>query len=340
MPDSVIEVDGLTKTYREGLFRRKVIKALQGVSFSIPQGEIFGLLGPNGAGKTTLIKVLLGIVRRTKGQATVFGLRAGTKKVRQRIGYLPEHNRIPGHLTGHSALEYYGGLSGLSAAVVKQRRDKLLELVGLEKWGGTNVRKYSKGMLQRLGLAQSMLHNPELIILDEPTDGVDPVGRREIRAVLKRLRDEGTTIFLNSHLLQEVELVCDRVAILAHGTVRKVADVKELTQQSPDRVFRMQGPLDEIQAAFSGCGLPDLTSIAVDDATNASSPDAETHAAANDGTYDIRISARDVTQLNQIIDALRQRCVSIVSISAGRTSLEEAFISIIDNVDSDEPPDR
>ena len=315
MTESVIQVNNLTKTYREGLFRRRVVRALSDVSLEIPRGEIFGLLGPNGAGKTTLIKVLLGIVRRTKGSAKVLGLRAGSRKMRELIGYLPEHNRIPGHLTGNSALEYYGGLSGMAARQVKQKRGELLEKVGLAEWGTTNVRKYSKGMLQRLGLAQAMLHDPELIILDEPTDGVDPVGRKEIRAVLQSLREQGTTIFLNSHLLQEVELVCDRVAILSHGTVRKVADISDLTQQSADRVFTLSGSDDEIYAAFSASGNQDALLAPVE------------------GGVTVRFTPKDSKHLNYCIDQLRERKVQILSITTARTSLEEVFISIIEEQD-------
>ena len=205
MLDSLaIQTRDLSKTYRDGWFGRRRVQALAGVSLSVNRGEIFGLLGPNGAGKTTLIKILLGIVHKSSGEAEMLGRPAGHRVTRRKIGYLPEHHRIPHHLNGNTALEYYGGLSNLSVREVRSRRPKLLEMVGLGRWGKTLVRKYSKGMLQRLGLAQAMLHDPELLVLDEPTDGVDPVGRAEIREVLARLKSEGKTIFLNSHLLQEV----------------------------------------------------------------------------------------------------------------------------------------
>ncbi|MFP6769847.1 MAG: ABC transporter ATP-binding protein, partial [Planctomycetaceae bacterium] len=217
--DLVIRVNDLGKVYRDGWLRRRRIEALRDVSLEVGRGEIFGLLGPNGAGKTTLIKVLLGIVRKTAGEATLLGHPAGQRAGRKQVGYLPEGHRIPRHLTGNSALEFYGSLSGLAVSETRQRRQQLLETVGLSDWGRTSVTKYSKGMLQRLGLAQAMLHEPNLLILDEPTDGVDPVGRSEIRDVLNLLKSQGKTIFLNSHLLQEVELVCDRVAVLHKGEV-------------------------------------------------------------------------------------------------------------------------
>jgi ABC-2 type transport system ATP-binding protein len=152
-PSAAISVSDLCKTYRDGLLGRKKIEALQGVSLDVERGEIFGLLGPNGAGKTTLIKILLGIVRKTSGQATLLGRPAGDRQSRRKVGYLPESHRIPHHLTGNTALEYYGQLSGLSLAEIKRKRPPLLDLVGLDKWGKTSVKKYSKGMQQRLGLA-------------------------------------------------------------------------------------------------------------------------------------------------------------------------------------------
>ena len=219
--DPLIDVRDLRKTYRDGLFARRRVEALRGVTFQVGGGEIFGLLGPNGAGKTTLIKVLLGIVRKSGGNASLLGRTPGDRKGRRHVGYLPENHRIPAHHSGNTALEYYGSLSGLSLGEIKRRRPALLDLVGLGDWGHTSVKKYSKGMLQRLGLAQALLHEPKLLILDEPTDGVDPVGRAEMRDLWRRLKDEGKTIFINSHLLQEIELVCDRVAILVHGLVER-----------------------------------------------------------------------------------------------------------------------
>ncbi|HBO44926.1 MAG TPA: ABC transporter ATP-binding protein, partial [Planctomycetaceae bacterium] len=251
-----IEVESLAKTYRRGWFNRRPVEALRGVSFSVESGSIFGLLGPNGAGKTTLIKVLLGLVRKTGGDARLMGRPAGERRGRRDVGYLPENHRIPRHLTGNTAMTYYGGLSGLSPAEVGRRRPVLMRRVGLADWGTTSVRKYSKGMLQRLGLAQALLHDPRLLILDEPTDGVDPVGRSEMRAVLQELKAEGKTIFINSHLLQEVELVCDQVAILVHGTVRRVGRIHELTDlQKPNVTFTVVGPEPAIRECFDGADI-------------------------------------------------------------------------------------
>ena len=248
---SAIEVQNLRKTYRDGLFGRRRIEALRGISFAVQPGEIFGLLGPNGAGKTTLIKVLLGVVRRSEGEASLLGRPAGDRIGRRGVGYLPENHRIPRHHTGNTALAYYGGLSGLSAKDIRARRPHLLDVVGLASWGNTPVRKYSKGMLQRLGLAQALLHDPQVLILDEPTDGVDPVGRSEMRVVLQQLKTQGKTVFINSHLLQEVELVCDRVAILNHGRVLREGKIAELTRMSEAQVqFTLAGPEAKILAVL------------------------------------------------------------------------------------------
>ena len=226
--DQVIAIDELRKSYRRGLWRRSV-DALRGVSFRVGPGEIFGLLGPNGAGKTTIIKILLGIVRASGGSAQLLGFPAGDRRGRRQVGYLPENLQFPRHQTARTALEYCGRLSGMSYTQIRARRDSLLATVGLNDRDRESVKRYSKGMQQRLGLAQALLHDPTVLILDEPTDGLDPVGRSQVRSILVQLRDEGRTVFLNSHLLQEVELVCDRVAILDSGQLRFEGTINDLT---------------------------------------------------------------------------------------------------------------
>ena len=309
--EPVIDVQDLRKTYTSGLFRRRRVEALRGVSLSVGRGEIFGLLGPNGAGKTTLIKVLLGIVRRSAGGASLMGRPAGERAGRRRVGYLPEGHRIPPHHTGNTALEYYGSLSGLPVSEIKRRRPALLELVGLADWGTTRVTQYSKGMLQRLGLAQALLHDPDLLMLDEPTDGVDPVGRSEMRALLQRLRGEGKTIFINSHLLQEIELVCDRVAILVQGRVERLGGVQELTVQSTiDVTWVLSGGEHEIR-----------TVLRLDPATPLIVP------APNQ--VQVSLAMDDQAAIDRAVDALRSRGVSIVALSRARRTLEEAFLETV-----------
>jgi ABC-2 type transport system ATP-binding protein len=312
MAESVIQVQNLRKIYRSGVLRRRSVNALDGVSLDVPQGQIYGLLGPNGAGKTTLIKVLLGIVRKTSGDARVLGYAAGEITARRKVGYLPENHRIPRHLTGSTALEYYGCLSGLSVGEVRRRAPDLLDRVGLAGRERDRVSGYSKGMQQRLGLAQAMLHRPDLIILDEPTDGVDPVGRKQIREVLRSLADEGASIFLNSHLLQEIELICDRVAILSNGSVRKTGSVKELTAaitESP-MVFRIATDRTTAESCF------ELSTVAkVEDVV--------------DGVLDVHASVPEQHKVDRIIDVLRDRGISLLSMKRRDLTLEEAFLQIV-----------
>jgi ABC-2 type transport system ATP-binding protein len=220
----VIVTDSLVKHFGK-------IQALKGVSLSVERGEIFGLLGQNGAGKTTLIKVLLGLLNATAGSAKLLDHPAGNVPVRRKVGYLPEDHRFPDYHTGASLLEFYGTLLEMPRAERRKRIVEVLELVGLKGRMDYKIRTYSKGMKQRLGIAQAIIHNPDVIFLDEPTDGVDPVGRREIRALMQDLKKRGTTIFLNSHLLGEVELICDRVVILQRGEVIQEGDVATLTRQ-------------------------------------------------------------------------------------------------------------
>ncbi len=207
------------------------ITALKGVSLTVERGEIFGLLGQNGAGKTTLIKILLGVIRKTEGEASLLDRPAGTASVRRRVGYLPEDHRFPDYHTGASLLDFYGALLEVPGRVRRKRIPEILDVVGLKGRMHYKIRTYSKGMKQRLGVAQALLHEPDVIFLDEPTDGVDPVGRREIRDLMQSLKAEGKTIFLNSHLLSEVEQICDRVAILAKGELVREGDIATLTKQ-------------------------------------------------------------------------------------------------------------
>jgi ABC-2 type transport system ATP-binding protein len=207
------------------------IEALRGVSLTVDRGEIFGLLGQNGAGKTTLIKILLGITKASQGAANLLDHPAGTVAVRRRVGYLPEDHRFPDYHSAVSLLVFYGSLLDVPRRERERRIPEVLELVGLKSRMHYKIRTYSKGMKQRLGIAQAIMHRPEVIFLDEPTDGVDPAGRREIRTLMQALKEQGCTIFLNSHLLGEVELVCDRVAILQRGEMILLGDVPTLTRQ-------------------------------------------------------------------------------------------------------------
>lgn len=314
---SVIEVKALVKTYRSGWILGTTVEALRGASFEVEAGEIFGILGPNGAGKTTIMKVLTGLISATSGSAKIFGKNVGRSAVRAKIGYLPEHHRFPEYLTGLQALDYYGGLSGLSMRQVKARADDVLDLVGMREWQNTKLSNYSKGMNQRFGLAQALVHNPDIVFLDEPTDGVDPVGRAEIRHVLGRLRDEGKTVFLNSHLLQEVELICQRIAIMSHGKVLKTGTVSEITANEPETKIQVSTSLGE--------GLAEMNQLKDGMVLK------ETRTFAEDGAevFEIVIPSQDQEVVNQCLDLIRAKGVFIRSLIPVRVSLEEAFLETV-----------
>jgi ABC-2 type transport system ATP-binding protein len=318
MADAAIEVEQLSKTYVEGWLRRKRRAALRDVSFRVEQGEIFGLLGGNGAGKTTFIKIMLGIIRRSQGRASLLGFPAGDRRARRRVGYLPENLRVPRHLTAITALEYYGHLSNVPSSVIRERRGPLLERVGLAPRAHDPVRNYSKGMLQRLGLAQAMLHDPDIFILDEPTDGLDPLARSQVRGYLAELKQQGKTVFLNSHILQEVELICDRVAILDKGTLRRVANVKEITKSGTSDLPGAAALL-EVHLDLAG-NVPLIRTLLP------ASSLLELH--GENGVRTV-VQLPSQTAVDELVDELRRQQISIVNLSRGRLSLEQAYLEIV-----------
>jgi ABC-2 type transport system ATP-binding protein len=221
--EPAIDLRQVFKTYG------KRVQALQGVDLRVRRGEVFGLLGPNGAGKSTLVKIIMTVVRPTRAQGTVLGQAVGHKPTLARVGYLPENHRFPKYLTGRQVLDFFAALAKVDRPTRRRRSAELLDLVGMTQWADTKIATYSKGMLQRVGLAQALVHEPDLVMLDEPTDGVDPVGRRDILDILGRIRGQGRTVFVNSHALSELESICDRVAILVKGRVAKQGTLHELT---------------------------------------------------------------------------------------------------------------
>ncbi|MGD1045483.1 MAG: ABC transporter ATP-binding protein [Bacteroidota bacterium] len=297
----------LTKHYRSGAFKRKNILALEKVSLSVEQGEIFGLLGPNGAGKTTFVKLLLSIVHPTFGTATIIGYPLGQRALKEQCGYLPENHRYPGFLNALDTLVFFGRLNGLRESILRDKAYSLLEIVGLKDWAKIKTKKFSKGMLQRLGLAQALINDPKILFLDEPTDGVDPIGRKEIRDLLLSLKSQGTTIFLNSHLLSEVEMICDRVAILNKGKVVRTGTIGELTTQKLAYVIQLSSPitkeiLERLQQTILPIEYKDTSLI---------------------------VSLQDKSELNTIIDILRAGGIGIESMNQQKTSLEDYFIQIM-----------
>ena len=306
MTDLAIDTTGLAKTYRG----RPRVEALKPLDLQIAAGETFGLLGPNGAGKTTLVKLLLGLVRPTAGRATMFGRDIGTPEARRPVGYLPEGHRFPPFLTARQTLDVFGQMAGVEAADRQARADELLGLVRLDGATDRPVGTFSKGMLQRLGIAQALMNRPRLVFLDEPTDGVDPVGRREIRTLIERLRDDGVTVFLNSHLLSEVERVCTRVAILKDGVPIRMGTVDDLTRQG--RAWRLvTSP------------LPPDTLDALGPALDASAVDHP------DGLVRSLLTLPDRTALNHALDRLRADGVEVEALEPARQSLEDLFVEVV-----------
>ncbi len=297
----VIDLHSVEKVYRG------TVKALRGVAMEVHPKEIFGLLGPNGAGKSTLVKIMMTVVRPTRAEGTLLGHPVGHKPTLARVGYLPEHSRFPRYLTGRQSLDFYAALAKVDRPTRKRRADELLHTVGMTKWADRKVSTYSKGMMQRIGVAQALMNDPELVLLDEPTDGVDPVGRREIRDVLLSLRDQGKTIFINSHLLSELEMVCDRVAILVQGKVVTQGRLDELTAQSRRYEITVMGPAP----AWAADGEAFQVRSAGEDRTTIVAPGCE------------------VPALQPIIDRLRREQRTIVAVRPVRETLEDLFMRAV-----------
>jgi ABC-2 type transport system ATP-binding protein len=298
---AVIETRDLRKRYGR-------VEALRGVTLKVEPGEVFGLLGQNGAGKTTLIKILLGIVKSGEGDATLFHHPAGTAEVRNRVGYLPEDHRFPEYHTAYSLLDYYGTLYGMSRDDRRRKIPELLDQVGLAGRMHHKIRTYSKGMKQRTGIAQAIFHDPELIFLDEPTDGVDPVGRREIREIIDERRRKGATVFVNSHLLGEIEMMCDRVAIMQKGELIREGTVQELTKQQG--VFIL-GVSD--RAAFPAAELRQL----------------------GYNLRDLRGDRWEITlaegqAIDPALDLIRDRGLRLTHMVEKKQTLEDIFVSLVE----------
>jgi ABC-type multidrug transport system ATPase subunit len=310
--DFAIEVSNLQKAYTT--LRGKSAVALSGVSFRVQSGTIFGIIGQNGAGKTTLVKILLGLARPDAGSARLMGCCPGDPIVNRQIGYLPEHMRIPPHFVAENFLRYMGRLNSVGSAALNVRIPELLETVGL---GGVHkpVKTYSKGMQQRLGLAQALVNDPGILFLDEPTDGLDPMGRIVVRDLLVRLRAAGKTIFLNSHLLSEVELVCDHIVILNKGVVACTTTPAEFTRGTGEYIMRL-----DMNGAIATENVQRVVDAVIGPVD------------WQDGA--LRFRPRDTAQLNELVDALRAIRVPILSLEPVRLSLEQFFIRVVTEKES------
>ncbi len=298
---AAIEILDLEKSYLVGFWRKRPKVALRPLRLTIEEGEVFGFLGPNGAGKTTTLKLLMGLVFPTAGSARLLGMDMDNPEVKSQIGFLPEQPYFYDHLTARELLNYYGQLSGMPAKGRSARVEEMLSRVGLSDSANLQLRKFSKGMLQRVGLAQAVLHNPKLVFLDEPMSGLDPVGRREVRELIQQLRHEGKTVFFSTHILSDAEALCDRVGVIYQGELRGVGAVAELTSQTQGKVeiiFYSQ----TVPAGLASLGAESRVS---GNLVNAVLPEAQQDAA---------------------LELLRREHLRLISLTPVRSSLEEYYI--------------
>jgi len=304
-----IELLGLEKVYQVGFWRKRPKRALHPLQLTVEDGEIFGFLGPNGAGKTTTLKMLMGLVFPTAGSARILGMELDDRRMKAQIGFLPEQPYFYDYLTARELLRYYGHLSGVESKKLGTRVDAVLDLVGLKDSADVQLRKFSKGMLQRAGIAQAILHDPKVVFLDEPMSGLDPMGRREVRNLIERLQTEGKTVFFSTHILSDAEALCDRAAILNHGRLRGVGAVEELTA----------GLRGQVEIVWAGNTVPAAVA----------SLGAESRVAGD--TVRAVLSSE---QQDAAIEVLRRERVRLISVTPVRASLEDYFMAQLSEQDT------
>ena len=298
---AAIEILDLEKSYLVGFWRKRPKLALRPLRLVIQEGEVFGFLGPNGAGKTTTLKLLMGLVFPTAGTARILGMDMDDPRVKSQIGFLPEQPYFYDHLSARELLNYYAQLSGVPAKGRSARVEQMLARVGLSDSAGVQLRKFSKGMLQRLGLAQAIVHDPKLVFLDEPMSGLDPMGRREVRDLIQQMRHEGKTVFFSTHILSDAEALCDRVGVIHQGELRGVGAVAELTSQTQGKVeIIFYSPT--VPAGLSSLGAEARLS---GDMVNAVLPEEQQDAA---------------------LEVLRRERLKLISLTPVRSSLEEYYV--------------
>ncbi len=302
MPETILRVNELVKDFKSGFFG-KLTRVLNGVSFTVNEGEIFGLLGPNGAGKTTTFKSILGFVTPTEGTIEMAGKRLDTRESKRKIGYLPEYPYFYDYLTGEELLYYMGELHGIKRKLLAEKASELLDKVRMTQAKGVQLRKYSKGMLQRIGIAQALINDPEFIILDEPMSGLDPIGRREIKNLIMEEKRKGKTILLSSHMLADVEALCDRVGIIMEGRLINTGNIWEFLKEiHTDYEMLLEGSAEEVKQAVKGMGV-----------------ELETRAGYTTLKFDEDIKRK-------VIGALENSSAEIVSLHPLRKSLEGLFV--------------
>jgi ABC-2 type transport system ATP-binding protein len=303
----VVRTERLTKDFHTGFWRRRPHRALDALSLEIPERGVFGLLGPNGAGKSTTLKLLLDLIRPTSGTVEVLGAPAGDVAARGKLGFLPENPTFYDQLTAEELLSYFAGLFGYDAAARRRRASDLLDLVGLDGTARRRpLRQYSKGMIQRVGLAQALVNDPALVVLDEPMSGLDPLGRREVREIILRLRDEGRTVLFSSHILSDAELLCSHVAILSKGRLVASGQVSELTSNASARGWEV------------------VVAGASSEAVAAIERRARRRTRIADGRYSFEVGAD--ARPEPLIADLAASGASLVSVAPLRTTLEDVFV--------------
>ncbi len=306
----IIEIENLSKDYEVGFWKKKKVRALDGLSLQIEGGQIFGFLGGNGAGKTTTIKILMSLIYPSEGNAKILGRDISDVKMHQTIGYCPENPYFYDYLTARELMNYFGELFGLDSAARKLKSEELLAKVGLdEKDWNKQLRKFSKGMLQRVGLAQSLINDPEIVFLDEPMSGLDPIGRREIRELIAELRMQGKTVFMSTHILSDIEALCDNVAILRKGKLAATGKLDDLLMQSGERQsfeIVVKGVSKEtLQNQISGIS------------------GAEIFAKPNGAN----IQVADETDIDRVLQIIRNSGGKLISVQPVKQSLEELFVN-------------
>jgi ABC-2 type transport system ATP-binding protein len=302
--DVVLKTEGLRKTFKVGFWNRSVT-ALEHLDVEVRRGEVFGFLGPNGAGKTTTLKILMGLIYPTNGTARILDRPIGDVGVKHQIGFLPESPYFYDYLTGEEFLRFYGQLFGLHGTALTARIEYLLQMIGLPHVKALQLRKFSKGMLQRIGIAQALINDPHLVVLDEPMSGLDPVGRKEVRDLILRLKDEGKTIFFSSHILHDAELLCDRVSILVKGRIVAMGSVKDLVGHAS---------ASSIEVVVEGLGEEGLGHI---------QPMVERIAAQGGRTL---LVLKGQAQLNGVLDVIRAAKATLISVTPHQSSLEDLFM--------------
>ncbi|MCG8588202.1 MAG: ABC transporter ATP-binding protein [Proteobacteria bacterium] len=305
--DIVVRVENVVKDFRPG-FGLRTKRVLHGISLEVSDGETFGFVGPNGAGKTTTLKILMGLVRATSGRCSILGHDVGETAFRRHVGFLPENSYLYDYLTGRELLDFYARLSGVERRRRPERVETLLDWVGLTDAADARLRTYSKGMQQRVGIAQALVHDPRVVFLDEPMSGLDPIGRKEIRDLILRLRDEGKTVFMNTHILHDVEMTCDRVAIIVEGRIRyagRIEDFLNAGEREADLILERLSSeaAAELEQRFEATiqGLGERS--------------------------EVRVREKDV---DAVLAHALQLGVSVTSVTPHRVSLESIFLSAVE----------